>query len=134
MGRLMVEQLEATGLPYTVVELNAQTVADQAERGKPFLFGDVANPAVLESAGVHEASALVLTVPDEEAVLRACAAAHHRRPDLYIAARMHHASRTEAAKQAGATYVLVDELVAAEAMVDAIAQEITRSPALGNPT
>jgi len=125
MGRRTVERLETAGLPYTVVELNAQTVADQAAQGKPFLFGDIASPAVLESAGVHEASALVLTVPDEEAVLRACTAARHRRPELFIAARMNSAIRSEAASRAGATYVLVDELAAAEAMVDAVVSKIT---------
>ncbi len=127
-GRLVVEKLEQAGMPYTVVELNSRTVQAEQAKGKSILFGDVSSPDVLESAGIAEADALILTIPDESAVLRACAIARRRRPDIYIAARTHMASRATLAREIGATHVTTDESVTAEAMADSVMRHIGACP------
>ena len=80
IGRRIAEVLEKAGVSYTIIELNPDTVAEQLRRHRSIVFGDVANPQVLESAGLGHADALILTVPDEDAVLRACVIARRRSP------------------------------------------------------
>jgi CPA2 family monovalent cation:H+ antiporter-2 len=127
-GREVVMKLEQVGMPYTVVELNSRTVQEEKAKGKSIMFGDVSSPDVLESAGIAEADALILTIPDENAVLRACAVARRRRPDIYIAARTRMASRATVAREIGATHVTTDEAVTAEAMADSVMRHIGACP------
>ena len=120
IGCLLAEELERAGINYTVVELNPDTVHQQARRGRPVIFGDVGNLEVLESAGIGNAHALALTIPDEEAVLRACAVARRRAPDVFIMARTRVVSRREDLMEAGADSVTVDETSAATEMLRAV--------------
>ena len=79
---------------------------------------------MLKSAGVDHADALLITVPDDQAVLRACAVARRIAPDIFISARVSMAASKSAAERAGANLVVVDELTAAEAMTQACALKL----------
>jgi CPA2 family monovalent cation:H+ antiporter-2 len=116
VGRRVAEELEATGISYTVIELNPDTVVEQLRHRRSMVFGDVGNAKVLESAGIGHADVLVLTIPDEDAVLRACDVARRRAPKIYIAARTALVTKGNAASEIGADHVTVDEMATAEAM------------------
>ncbi|MCH9033084.1 MAG: NAD-binding protein, partial [Planctomycetes bacterium] len=124
IGCLIAEELERAGISYTVVELNPATVQEQSRRGKSVIFGDVRNLEVLESAGIRRAHALVLTIPDEEAVLRTCAVARRRAPDVFIAARTRVVSKRAGLMEVGADSVTVDETSAAAEMLRAVMARI----------
>jgi len=117
IGRRIAEVLEKAGVSYTVIELNPDTVAEQLRRHRSIVFGDVANQRVLESAGLGHADALIVTVPDEDAVLRACVIARRRSPAMFIAVRTGLLSHSRAATDIGADHVTVDEVATADAMV-----------------
>ena len=106
------------------MELNPATVQEQSRRGRTVIFGDVGNPEVLESAGIGTADALVITIPDEEAVLRTCAVARRRAPDIFIAARTRVVSEQAALTEVGADSVTVDETSAASEMLRAVMDRI----------
>ena len=129
VGRRIAEALQEFGISHTVIDLNPDTVVDLLRQRRSVVFGDVANLKVLESAGIGHANALILTVPDEDAVLRACAAARRRAPALFIAARMGVVSKSPATTATGADHVTVDELAAAEDMVQAVMDRLGLSPA-----
>ncbi|MHC4091575.1 MAG: cation:proton antiporter domain-containing protein [Planctomycetota bacterium] len=120
IGCLIAEELERAGISYTVVELNPATVQEQSHHGRPIIFGDVGNLEVLESAGIGNAHALVLTIPDEEAVLRTCAVARQRAPDIFIVARTRVVSKRVGLVEVGANSVTVDETSAAAEMLRAV--------------
>jgi CPA2 family monovalent cation:H+ antiporter-2 len=124
IGRRIADVLEKAGVSYTVIELNPDTVAEQLRRHRSIIFGDVANLNVLESAGLGHADALILTVPDEDAVLRACAAARRRSPAMFIAVRTGLLSHSRAAADIGADHVTVDEVATAEAMVRVVMERL----------
>ena len=71
VGRAVAEELEKQSIPYSIIELNQATVRTQTRLGRRIVFGDIANPDVLESAGLTTADALVLTIPDESASMLA---------------------------------------------------------------
>ncbi len=120
IGCLIAEKLECAGINYTVVELNPATVQEQSRRGRTIIFGDIGNLEVLESAGIGSAHALVLTIPDEEAVLRTCAVARRRSPGIFIAARTRVVSKRAGLIEVGADSVTVDETSAAAQMLRAV--------------
>ncbi len=124
MGRRIADELGEMDIPFTIVDLNPATVREQSQRGVSIIFGDVGNIHVLESAGLADADALVLTIPDEEAALRACAAARRRVPGLFIATRTRVVRKKAGLIDAGADHVTVDEMAAAEAMLHAVASRI----------
>ncbi len=124
MGRRIADQLDQMDIPFTIVELNPATVQEQSHHGRPIIFGDVGNVHVLESAGIVDADALILTIPDEEAALRACAAARRRVPGIFIATRTRVVSKQAGLEEIGADHVTVDEMAAAESMLLAVVARI----------
>ena len=108
----------------SIAALQQDTVQEQSRRGRPVIFGDVGNLEVLESAGIGNALALVLTIPDEEAVLRTCAVARRRAPDIFIAARTRVVSKRAGLMEVGADSVTVDETSAAAEMLHAVMARI----------
>lgn len=116
IGRHVAQQLERKGVPITVIELNPSTVRRQTTLGRTIVYGDVANPEVLESAGVRHAEAVIITVPDEEAVLKACRVVRELSPSVFIAARMSFLSQALRAKEFGADYVTVEEIATGDLM------------------
>ncbi|MGQ0629363.1 MAG: NAD-binding protein, partial [Phycisphaerales bacterium] len=116
VGRAVADHLEVHGVPYTVVEINAATIQTQRSLGRRVVFGDIANPEVLESAGVHDADAVFLTIPDDEATLRACQTIRRLAPHTFIVARAAFLSTAFQAAASGADDVAVAEVATAEAM------------------
>lgn len=134
VGRAIADHLTVHGVPFTIVELNAETIAAQQKLGRKAIYGDVGNPEVLEAAGVHDADALFLTVPDDDAITRACATTKSLAPDLFIAARTSYLSVAFQVLAAGADEVVIGEVAIAEAMARKVLgrlerQNNNRSPA-----
>lgn len=126
VGRNLAEHFAAAGIPYIVIELNPHTVIRQQRLGRTFIFGDVSNPDVLESAGVHAAEAVILTIPDDEAVLRACRTIRQLNPKIFIAARTSYLSRAIAATELGADYVTIEEVVTAQDMAKQVMERLAK--------
>lgn len=116
VGRALVERLDKLGISTTIVELNPRTVAKQSLVGRQIVYGDISNPDVLEQAGLSRAQAVCLTIPDDDAVMRACAAIRAQAPEVFIAARTNYLSQGIRAQQLGADHVTVEEVAAAHAM------------------
>lgn len=116
VGRALADRFEVQGVPFTVVELNAATVQRQHTLGKRVVYGDITNRDVLESAQLERADAVVLTIPDDEATLRACQVIREAAPQVFIAARTNFLSGKFVALQLGADVVTVAEVATAQAM------------------
>jgi CPA2 family monovalent cation:H+ antiporter-2 len=124
VGRAVCEELEQAGIRVTLIELNPQTVRTQQRLGRRTIFGDASSPEILQTAGVREAGALIIAIPDEEAAVRACATAKRMNPDMFIALRTSFAGRGLLAKAAGADFVVVEEIAVAEAMQQQIVDRL----------
>jgi len=125
VGRALAEQLDIAGAPYVLIDLNPDTVVRQEKLGRRAFYGDAANPEVLESAGVHSAAALALTIPDDAAAVRACGVALRLAPEIHIVARMSSLGQSNLARAAGAREVVVEEITAARSVRDAVMKHLT---------
>jgi monovalent cation:H+ antiporter-2, CPA2 family len=129
VGRAVADVLERRGIALTIIELNPRTVRRQSGLGRRMVYGDASNTEVLESAGLTEADAVILTMPDEEATLQACRVIRGLRPDIFIAARANVLSKALQAMQLGADHVVVEEMAAAEAMAAQVLHKIEQRAA-----
>jgi monovalent cation:H+ antiporter-2, CPA2 family len=123
VGRAVADALERKSTQITIIELNPKTVERQRGLGRPIIFGDAGNIEVLERAGLAQADAVILTMPDEDAVLRAAKLIRTVRPNVFLAARVNALSKAIQAMQLGADHVVVEELATAEHMA---AQVLTK--------
>lgn len=130
VGQAIARSLDDARLRYAVIELNPGTVRSLTRRENPpqVVYGDVSHADVLDSAGLDHADALILTMPDESAVLSACATARRKKPGIFIAARMQLERHDRTARDLGADVVIVEELEAARAMREAVIAHL-KSPA-----
>ncbi|QQE13765.1 NAD-binding protein [Planctomycetota bacterium] len=119
-GRIAGEHLEESGYVVTVVDTNADTVLQRLERNKDAKYGNILEESVLRTAGIMKADVLVIAIPDEAAAIEACRLARNMRDDLLIVARTNFLSRGLMAGEAGANEVVVEEVVTAAAMRDAV--------------
>lgn len=126
VGRAIADRFKVAHVPICVVDLNRQTVDTQRRLGHRAVYGDISNPEVLEAAGVEQADAVILTIPDDEATMRACEAIRRLRPDVFIAARTSFLAKAMMAATLGADQVIVEEVATAETMARQVLDEIRR--------
>lgn len=115
-GRSLADRLSVMGVPYVIVDLNSSTVQRQARAGRQIVYGDISNPDVLEAAGLATADAVMVSIPDDEAALRAVQAVRLAAPDVFIGVRTQYLSGKVQAMMLGANEVVVAEVAVAVAM------------------
>jgi len=111
-GQELAHSLEDLGIPFLVVDLNAENVRRAIEQAMPAYFGDVTSPEVLESLGAGRARELVVVINDTGAAERAIRAARTVAPDLPVVVRATYATDVNRLIRAGATEVVTAELEA----------------------
>lgn len=125
VGRCTAEGLSNAGFVVTLLEINAKTIEKQTTLGRRAVLGDARNADDLKKAGIETAETLVLTMPNEDDALEACKVAHGIRPEVFIVARTNFVSKGLAALQHGADHVIIEELVTADAMKQAVVSKLT---------
>jgi CPA2 family monovalent cation:H+ antiporter-2 len=123
IGRELVDALAARGIHYVVVEYNPHVVRSLRARGVPVIYGDAANPAVLEHAHVERARLLAVLMPDRTATEQATRVSRGLNPRLDIVARASSVGDLERLRAAGATEVVQPEF---EAGVEVIRHTLRR--------
>lgn len=126
VGRALADRFSIAGVPFCIVDLNRQTIETQRNLGRTAIYGDISNAEVLESAGVHQADAVLLTIPDDDATLRACEAIRRHSPDVYIAVRTSFLAKAMVAQALGADHVTVEEVATAETMARQVLEQLQR--------
>ena len=81
------ESLRSVGVPYTILDVNAENVRSAKEKGEKINFGDATRREVLTHAAVDKAWVLVLAMSDPEAGRRTVALARSLNKDLHIIVR-----------------------------------------------
>lgn len=108
-GRNLARVLRAVGVPYTVLEVNAEVVRRARERDEKINFGDATRREVLLHAGITRASALVLAMSDPQAARRTVNQARRINEDVYIVVRTRYVSEINELYDLGANEVIPEE-------------------------
>ncbi|HOA72017.1 MAG TPA: NAD-binding protein [Phycisphaerae bacterium] len=130
-GRWVAEIFDRHHIEYVVVDKNPETIETQRKLNRQAIQGNITEESVLRMAGIEDASVLILTIPDEDAVVQTTALARRLRPDLYILARTTHASAGLRAAQCGADEVIKAEQAVARQFYEALLRKVVaaREPA-----
>jgi CPA2 family monovalent cation:H+ antiporter-2 len=106
IGQNIAQGLQDVGLPYLVIDIDPERIAEARSSGKPRIYGDASNANILSQVGLGNASTLVITFPDPLAVVATAKAALEINPKLKIVARVHRTREAELLKTIG-----VNELI-----------------------
>jgi monovalent cation:H+ antiporter-2, CPA2 family len=108
-GRNLSKVLHHLGIPYRVLELNAETVREARRQGVPIRYGDAGRSQVLQSIGIEQAAILVLAISDPLVTRHAVALARELNPDLHIIVRTRYMSEVAGLFDLGASEVIPEE-------------------------
>lgn len=108
-GRNVASVLEATQIPYMVLEMSGASVERHRKDGIPIMFGDATDAHDLKQAGIRTAQAVIIAISDQDAVSMATRTIRRARPDIFIIARTRYARDAETIAHAGADVVVTEE-------------------------
>jgi CPA2 family monovalent cation:H+ antiporter-2 len=87
VGGTVARALANVKLPFVLIEFDDRRMQQAKAAGLPMIYGDAAQPVVLEAAGIASARALLVTVPSFPDVRNIVRAARHIKPEIPIVAR-----------------------------------------------
>jgi CPA2 family monovalent cation:H+ antiporter-2 len=109
VGRLLVHDITQRNLHCVVVEQNPYLIDQLRRQGVPHVYGDAANPAVLDACALEQARVLAVTVPDPAVAHVILAHAKRLNPQLDVVVRGRSQEDHDALLQAGAAEVVHPE-------------------------
>lgn len=109
VGGTVTRLLRQWGVRVVVVDEDRDTVHRIRAGGDPVIFGNAANPYVLDAAGVRGASGVVVALPEALDARRVLTEVRQRNPDVDILLRAHSDAEQEFLMEHGATEVVVAE-------------------------
>ncbi|MFC1915592.1 cation:proton antiporter [Chloroflexota bacterium] len=109
VGQNIAQGLQDARIPYLVIDIDPERIAEARNSKKPRIYGDASNPHVLSQADLRNAKTLVVTLPDPTALIDMVRAALEINPKLNIIARVHRAKEAELLKSMGVTELISPE-------------------------
>jgi CPA2 family monovalent cation:H+ antiporter-2 len=111
-GQNLARLLEAEGIPYMALDLDPDRVRHAAAAGHSVVYGDAARLQALMAAGLHRASAVVITYLDTANALRVLHHTHEHAANVPVVVRTIDDVDLEKLRQAGATEVVPEAIEA----------------------
>jgi CPA2 family monovalent cation:H+ antiporter-2 len=117
VGQNVARVLDGQGFEYLAMDLDPFRVRTAREAGDPVIYGDAAEPEMLEAVGLADASAVVITFADLERSIAIIKAVRQIRQDVPVLVRTADDTQLERLLAAGATEVIPETLEAALMLV-----------------
>lgn len=108
-GQNLARVLKATGIGFSIVEMNPALASAARADGWRVILGDATRLSILLQAGLASARALVVAIHDQPATRRIVAQARAERPDLFILARTRNVAELDVLHRLGAQQVIPEE-------------------------
>lgn len=108
-GRNLARVLRRTGVPYVVMELNAEAVREATERGERIVYGDATRKEVLHHIRLEHARIVVLAISDPVASRHTVCLARQLNPDIHIIVRTRYMTEISELRELGANEVIPEE-------------------------
>ena len=124
VGQNITKILYEFGIEPTIIELNIDTVLQIQAEGHHAIYGDASRSEILEVAGIATAKYLVVTMPHSEMSLGIIHTAREENPEVRILARARFLHQVKGLEHAGTTIIRCDEAEAANALAEALLQDI----------
>ncbi|RLE28780.1 MAG: sodium:proton exchanger [Acidobacteria bacterium] len=123
-GAAAATEAQRSGRETVVIELNPRLIAQARKEGFEVHLGDATHPEVLRHAGVGEAAAVAVTVPDHHAAARIIQLVRFLAPGVLVVARSRFHLHTASLFAAGADHVVDEEQEVGEMLTRLLCQEV----------
>ena len=107
VGRSVARVLESRGFGWVAIDGDYGVAREARAAGARVLYGEAGTPTVLDQAGVVDAHAMVVAIPDALATRQAVIYARIRNPRIEIVARAHSETEEAELRRLGAARVVV---------------------------
>ena len=107
-GKHLASVARESGIPYTILEMNPETVKRYQEK-EPIHQGDATQPIILEHLGIDKAKVMAIIISDPKAVRAITEEARRMNPNLFIVARTRFVTETQPLIELGANDVIAEE-------------------------
>ena len=111
-GKHLARTAKECRLPYTILEMNPETVARYSQR-EPISYGDASEPSILDALGIAKARVIAIVISDLAAVRAIVAKARQANPQVVIIARTRFVTEIGPLHSLGANYVIAEEFESA---------------------
>jgi len=108
-GRNLARAAKNAGIPFVIVELNPDLVADARGEGDLVIFGDATSREVLDHAGIGMARIAVIAINDPVAIRKIVTLIRRLNAGIAIIVRTRYVSEVGALREAGADEVIAQE-------------------------
>lgn len=108
-GRNLARVLKETDIPYTVLELNPDTVRKMKKKGEPIFYGDGTSQEILHKLGIKRARVLVIAISDPTATRKIVQIAKTENPKIHVIVRTRFITEIEELRKLGADEVIPEE-------------------------
>jgi CPA2 family monovalent cation:H+ antiporter-2 len=108
-GRNVAHAARHAGIPYAIIEMNADTVRTERQHGEPIFYGDATQEAVLKLVNLSQARTVVIVIAEAAATRRIAGLARQLNPTAHIIARTRYVNEMEALYRLGVNEVIPEE-------------------------
>jgi CPA2 family monovalent cation:H+ antiporter-2 len=103
VGQVVCDMLAEHRFAFLAIDSNPAAVSEYRRRGRDIYYGEATNLAFLESCGLAEAAATIVTTHSRDAIDAIVKLVRSRRPDIVIVARARDADHARHLYQIGVT-------------------------------
>ncbi len=108
-GRNVARAARLSGIPYTVIEVNPETVRNERAQGEPIIYGDSTQEAVLQHANIHDARIVVTAINDPASTRRITEIVRRLNPKVHMIVRSRYLQEMKPLYELGANEVIPEE-------------------------
>lgn len=108
-GKNVARALKFAGIPYVIIELNADTVKQEAALGEPIYYGDATNVYLLEHLKVNNARTSVIAISDYQGTKSVISNLRSISKSIYIIVRTRFVKEVDSFINYGADEVVPEE-------------------------
>lgn len=108
-GQNVVKAARYMLIPYVILDINAETIKKEKEKGEPIFFGDAVNIEVLDTVCIKSAKVVVVGISDPLATRRVVANIREMSPNVQIVVRTRYVKEIEELIKLGANSVITEE-------------------------
>ena len=122
VGRHTVQELERERIPYVVVDMNADRIAELRDQDRVAVVGDATEEALLKEVGIDRARALISALSQDALNVFTVLTARSLNPNVMIIARTNSEESEPKLLKAGANRVITPYKISAHRMVTMLAR------------
>lgn len=112
VGQNLARALEKHGYEYIALDMDPKRVQQARQAGDPVIYGDAAEPEILEAVGLEHCSVLVISFADPNLALSILQSVRELRKDVPVLVRTQDDTKLDELQAAGATEVVPETLEA----------------------